>query len=108
MRILLDECVDEGLRYSSIRHDCQTRRYAGLKGVTNGRLLAAAEAAGFEVLVTVDLNLPYQQNLRDRAISVVVLQAPTTNLDDLPVLMPDVQRALEALKPGDVVRIGMS
>jgi hypothetical protein len=108
MRVLLDECIDEGLRHSFAGHDCQTCRYAGLKGLTNGRLLAAAEEAGFELLVTVDQNIPYQQNLRDRAISLVVLQARTTNLDDLLVLMPDVLQSLETLKPGDVVRIGIS
>jgi hypothetical protein len=108
MRVLLDECIDEGLRHSFTGHHCETCRYAGLKGLTNGRLLAAAEEAGFEVLVTVDQNIPYQQNLRDRAISLVVLQARTTNLDDLLVLMPDVLQAVDTLKPGDVVRVGVS
>jgi len=59
-------------------------------------------------LVTVDQNIPYQQSLRDRAISLVVLQSRTTNLDDLLVLMPDVLQALDTLKPGDVVRVGIS
>ena len=108
MRVLLDECIDEGLRHSFVGHDCETCRYAGLKGLTNGQLLAAAEQAGFESSVTVDQNIPYQQNLRDRAISMVVLQSQTTNLDDLLVLMPDLPRALDTLKPGDVVRIGIS
>jgi hypothetical protein len=108
MRILLDECIDEGLRHSFVGHDCQTCRYAGLKGLTNGRLLAAAAEAGFELLVTVDQNIPYQQNLRGRAISLVVLQSRTTNLDDLLVLIPDALQALDTLKPGDVVRVGIS
>ncbi|HEX4137464.1 MAG TPA: hypothetical protein VHY84_22835 [Bryobacteraceae bacterium] len=108
MRVLLDECIDEGLRHSFMRHDCQTCRYAGLKGLTNGRLLDEAEQAGFELLVTVDQNIPYQQSFRDRAISLMVLQPRTTNLDDLLILMPDVIHALESLKPGDVVRIGIS
>jgi hypothetical protein len=108
VRVLLDERIDEGLRHSFVGHDCHTCGYAGLKGLTNGRPLAAAEEAGFELLVTVDQNIPYQQNLRDRTVSLVVLQARTTNLDDLLVLMPDVLRTLEELKPGDVVRIGVS
>ena len=61
MRILLDECLDEDLRHSFRDHDCQTCRYAELKGLANGKLLSAAERAGFNVLVTVDQNLPYQQ-----------------------------------------------
>ena len=55
--------LDEDLRHSFRDHDCQTCRYAGLKGLANGQLLSAAERAGFEVLVTVDQNLPYQQRL---------------------------------------------
>ena len=108
MRVLLDECIDEGLRHSFIGHDCQTCRYAGLKGLTNGRLLAAAEQAGFELLVTVDQNMPYQKNVSGGTISLLVLQARTTNLDDLLVLMPDVLHALGTLKPGDVVRVGIA
>ena len=108
MRILLGECIDEELRHSFVGRDCHTCRYAGLKGLTNGVLLAAAEDAGFELLVTVDQNIPYQQNLAGRPISLVVLQSRTTNLDDLLVLMPDVLRAFDTLKPGDVVRISIS
>lgn len=51
--------------------------------------------------------MPDQQSLRGRAISLVLLQARTTNIDDLVVLMPDVFAALEVLKPGDVVRSGV-
>jgi hypothetical protein len=54
MRILLDECVDERLRHFFHEHDCQTARFAGFAGLKNGALLIAAEAAGFEVIVTVD------------------------------------------------------
>jgi hypothetical protein len=106
MRILLDECIDEALRHAIAGHDCQTCRYAGLKGMTNGKLLAAAEQLGFQVLITVDQNLQYQQQLRDREIALVILEAPTTNLDDLLTLVPDILTALESLKSGDVVRIG--
>ena len=54
MRILLDECVDQRLRLAFTGHDCQTAGYAKLSGLKNGALLPAAEAAGFEVLVTTD------------------------------------------------------
>ena len=105
MRMLLDECIDEGLRHYFIGHDCQTCRYANLRELDNGRLLTAAEGAGFQVLVTVDKNMAYQRNLQDRAIAVVTLDAGSTNLDDLVVLMPDVLVALESLAPGVIVRI---
>jgi hypothetical protein len=107
MRILLDECIDEALRHCLTGHDCQTCRYAGFRGLANGKLLSAAEQSGFEVLITVDRNMPFQQSLRGHAISLVILQARTTALDDLLALMPDVLSALEVLKPGEVVRIGI-
>ena len=105
MRILLDECVDEELRKYFFGHDCQTCRYAKLRELSNGQLLAAAESAGFQVLVTVDKNMAYQQNLRDRAIAVVTLDARSANFEDLVLLMPDVLEVLQRLTPGTVVRI---
>ena len=58
MRLLLDECIDERLRLSFAEHDCQTARFAGFAGLKNGQLLDAAEAAEFDVLITVDQNIP--------------------------------------------------
>ena len=63
MRILIDECIDEQFRSSLPRHDCQTARYAGLAGLKNGELLTAAETAKFDVFLTVDQGIEYQQNL---------------------------------------------
>src|ERR1700676_1328581 len=62
MRVLLDECVSEGLRNYLAEHECQTARYAGFAGLENGQLLTAAEAAKFEVHLTVDRGFEYQQN----------------------------------------------
>lgn len=57
MRLLVDECVDERLRLLFTGHECETARFASLAGLTNGRLLKAAEDAGFDVLITVDQNI---------------------------------------------------
>lgn len=62
MRILLDECIDQRLRLLLARHECQTAAYAGFAGLKNGLLLAAAENAGFEVMMTTDQEIPFQQN----------------------------------------------
>ena len=105
MRVLLDECIDENLRHHFAGHDCRTCRYAGLKGLSNGVLLAAAEEAGYDVLITVDKNMPHQQNLRGRGISVIVLDGRTTSFEDLVILMPDVLTAVDVLQPGQVLRI---
>jgi aryl-alcohol dehydrogenase-like predicted oxidoreductase len=67
MRILIDECIDERFRNSLPEHDCQTARYAGLAGLKNGDLLTAAETAKFDVLLTMDQGIEYQQNSRQRS-----------------------------------------
>jgi predicted nuclease of predicted toxin-antitoxin system len=75
MRLLIDECIDERLRHSFPGHVCQTVRYAKLAGLKNGELLSAAEAAGFDVLVTVDQSVPDQQNFAERKIALIILSA---------------------------------
>ena len=105
MRILLDECIDQRLRLSFAGHDCQTAGYAKLSGLKNGVLLAAAESAGFDLLITTDQEIPYQQNLAIRRISIVILCAPTNRLADLKRLVPAVLRALDSIAPGQVTRI---
>ena len=61
MQVLLDECVSEGLRNYLPGHECQSARYAGFKGLENGQLLVAADAARFDLLLTVDRGFEYQQ-----------------------------------------------
>src|SRR6266852_5433916 len=105
MRLLIDECVDERLRLLFPGHDCQTARFANLAGLKNGRLLEAAEAAGFDVLLTVDQNIPDQQNLAGRRISLVILCGSTNRLRDLESLVPAAIDALGSIGRGGVVRI---
>ena len=80
MRLLIDECVDERIRFLFQEHDCRTARYANLAGLKNGRLLDAAEAAGFEVLITVDQSMPDQPDLRGRRLSILILCARTNRI----------------------------
>ena len=105
MRILIDECVDQRLRLLLRAHDCQTAAYAGLAGLKNGALLAAAEAAGFEVMITTDQEIPFQQNLKIRRISIVVLCAPTNRLSDLRPLVPEALLVLDSIQLGQVIRL---
>jgi predicted nuclease of predicted toxin-antitoxin system len=105
MRLLIDECVDERLRLLFPGHDCQTARFANLAGLKNGRLLDAAEAAGVDVLITVDQNIPDQQDLAGRRISLVILCGPTNRLRDLKLLVRAAISALRSIGQGDVVRI---
>jgi predicted nuclease of predicted toxin-antitoxin system len=105
MRLLIDECVDERLRLLFPGHDYQTARFANLAGLKNGRLLEAAEAAGFDILITVDQSIPDQQNLAGRRISLVILCGPTNRLRDLERLAPTAISALSSIGRGDVVTI---
>ena len=70
----------------------------------NGQLLDAAEAAGFEVLITVDQGIVEQQNMVGRRISVLILCAPTNRLRDLEAIVPAALSALQAIQPGAIVR----
>lgn len=105
MRILLDECVDQRLRSHFSRHDCQTAAYAKLAGLKNGNLIAAAETAGFDVLVTTDQGFQFQQNLTHRRITIVILRASTNRLADLKPLIPAVLAAIDEIRPGRVVSV---
>ena len=105
MRILLDEYVDERLRFLFETHDCRSARHAGLAGLTNGELHSAAEAAGFEAIVTTDRKMRHQQNLADRSIAILVLAAPTNRLADITRLVPEALRALESIMPGRAVTV---
>lgn len=80
MRILIDECVDQRLRLQMKGYECETAAFAGFSGFKNGVLLDAAEAAGFDVLITTDQEIPHQQNLDGRRIAIVILCAPTNRL----------------------------
>lgn len=73
MRILFDQGVPRGLAASFQGHEVTEARRLNWERVSNGELLKLAEGAGFEVLVTTDKNLRYQQNLVGRKISIVVL-----------------------------------
>lgn len=105
MRLLLDECIDERLRHQFTGHECQTARFAALAGLQNGRLLDAAERKGFDVIVTVDQNIPAQQNWTGRTIALLILCANSNRLADLLLLMPNALLALDTICPGQVVRI---
>jgi hypothetical protein len=104
MRVLLDECVPRKLRRELAEHEVLSVTERGWSGIENGELLALAEAE-FDVFLTVDQNLKYQQNLKSFNIGIVVLVARTNRLRTLLPLMPDV-KALESIKVGDYVRLG--
>jgi hypothetical protein len=106
MRVLLDECVNEGLRKFFPGHDCQTARYAGFAGLENGQLLTPAETAKFDAVLTVDRGFEYQQHLGQRKIAVIIFCGKSVLLEDLVPLIPACLVRLESIQSGEVVRIG--
>lgn len=101
MRVLLDECVDWRLLRDLVGLDVKTVRQMGWTETTNGALLALA-AAHFDVFVTVDKNLSFQQNVVTLPIAVVVLSSRTSRLVDLRALIPALREALPLLGRGEV------
>jgi hypothetical protein len=104
MRVLLDECFPRPLRAELPEHEVKTVAEAGWAGVKNGRLLELA-AMQFDVILTVDRNLEYQQNFENLTIAVLVVVAPSNDIDALRPLMEAVREALLKVKPGEVTHV---
>src|SRR4051812_28428900 len=92
MRVLFDHGTPRSVARSLVNDAVVPARAMGWDGLSNGDLLNAAEAAGFEVLVTTDKNMRYQQNLTGRKIAIVVLGNP-----QLPVLRLHISRVVAAV-----------
>jgi predicted nuclease of predicted toxin-antitoxin system len=104
MRLLLDECVPARLRQLLPTHQVSTVVQAGWSGIKNGKLLALA-ATGFDALITVDKNLPYQQHVASLPVAVLVLDAPSNELHHLLPLVPMLETALAQLQPRTLMTI---
>jgi predicted nuclease of predicted toxin-antitoxin system len=106
MRILIDECLPgpiiEFLR--PFGHEYMTVREIGLGGKKNGELLALADGK-WDILLTNDKNIKYQQNMRGRRISILILSAKSNRLEDLLPLIPACADALRSIQSGQVVEV---
>jgi hypothetical protein len=105
MRILLDESLPQEIRNELPEHTLVTVGEAGWSGLRNGELLLQA-ADRFDVFVTADQNLQFQQNLSKLPIADLVLVAFSNRIDLLRPLIPGLRSALNALQPRMLVRIG--
>ena len=104
MKLLLDECLDWRLGRDLPGHEVKTVQDMGWDGIQNGRLLALAQDQ-FQVFITGDRNLSFQQNLPRFAIAVAVLKAESIRLIHTRPLMPKVLALLPSLNPGQLVVI---
>lgn len=102
MKILLDECTPHVLKRLLTGFEIKTVQDQGWSGITNGALLQLAEGQ-FDVFITSDQNLKYQQNLSRRQLAII--QLPTTQVPLVVKLAPKVQTTLERIQTGEFVAI---
>src|ERR1035438_47510 len=105
MRVLLDECLPRKLKNHLPGHECCTVPEAALAGKKNGELLLLAEKSGFEIFLTLDRGMEYQQNLKGRVITVILIDAKSSQLADLLPRMPSVLDALRSVQPGQLAPV---
>lgn len=102
MKILLDECTPHVVKKRLPQRAIRTVQEMGWRGIKNGKLLALAEAE-FEVFITTDKNLRYQQNLAACKLAIIVL--PTNQVPVVAALLPDIETALATIQSGDLIEI---
>jgi predicted nuclease of predicted toxin-antitoxin system len=105
VKLLLDECLPVDLRHSFSVDETHTTEWAGLKGKKNGELLDAAEILGYRVLLTTEQGFVHQQNLAGRRIALLILVAPSNQIEDLAPIAPAALAALADIQAGSVVRV---
>ena len=106
MKILLDECLPRRLRTGFPVTTATRYRRHRLAAKKNGELLAIAERQGFEIFLTMDKGLQYEQNLAGRQIAVIIVRAKSNRLADLVALVEACLIQMRSIKPGQIARIG--
>jgi len=106
VKVFVDECVDWRLARDIVGHEVKTARQMGWSTIENGELLALAEKE-FDVFVTVDRNLSFQQHLPAFTIAVIVLRAVSNRLADLQPLVPELLASIPEAKRGAVSYVGV-
>jgi len=105
MRILLDENLNWRLKRDLPDHEVESVPLLGWAGIQNGALLQKAIENGFDVLMTMDSNMVYQQNLPSQLIAVIVLRAASNRLADTQPLMSKVVVVLPNIRKGTLTVI---
>ena len=105
MKVLLDENLPVELRKHLTGFDAFTVAYLGWKGVKNGELLRRADAAGFDAFLTLDNGIPFQQNLTNLKIRLMIIRARSNHLDDLLPLVPALIAKLPTVQSGGVLLV---
>ena len=107
MKVVLDACVPIALRHEIPGHAVFTAHFLGLSRLEDDELLDAVEST-YDVLVTCDRGITWQNQFRGRSIAIIVLRARTNKLEDLIATVPALLAALHDLKPGEIREVGAS
>ena len=105
MRVLVDQCLPRHLAAELTGHDATTVRAQKWLGLRNGVLLRAAVDAGFQVFITNDSSMEFQQNVKRIGIAVVALVGFRNRIQDLRPAIPRIVEVLRTITPGEVVTI---
>ena len=105
MRVLLDESLPVQLADELFGHSVRTVRQQGWNSLKNGELLRRARGEGFEVFVTADQNIEFQQNIVRADIGVVIIAARTNRIEDLLSLVPKILFAITSSTRGQVSHV---
>ena len=105
MKLLLDECAPKRLRNDFPDHEIRTLEEVGLKGLKNGEMLSAAVSQGFEALITVDRRMPFQQNLAQHTLALIILVATPCRYEQLKLLVTKALVALATIRSGEFILI---
>ena len=106
MNLLLDECLPRKLKFLFPGHQCTTVREAGFGSKENGELLALAEGS-YDVLITIDKNIRYQQHMTGRRIAIMIIRAYSNDISDIEPRIPEALIALQSIQPGQMVEVGL-
>jgi len=102
MKILLDECVPRPMHRLLAGHECTTAQQRGWGGIKNGDLLTVAQTQ-FDLFITSDQNIRYQQNLASRRIAI--LELSTNDLRRIGAAAVPIQTAVAAIRPAEFVKL---
>ena len=104
MRILLDECVNAGIKAAFPGHQITTVPETGWSGIKNGQLLALI-AGNFDVFITIDQNIRFQQNLTGLSFAILFVSVPNNMIHSFRPLFPVLLETVENLRPGEIKRV---
>lgn len=105
MKILLDECVARKTKVLLAEYEVYTVPEMNFEGLKNGNLLSKMEEKGFDILLTIDKNIDYQQNVKKYQVTIVILDVLKSNMKYIEELLPKFKESVNSFEKGKSYRI---